>query len=159
LLESTSGVAEPVSENYELDFGGEEDEEDEEGGRADEEEEEEEEEEVTHKHDGQTFEEALITDIDLIVDFAAGLKHQVQFRDQRLLNVLEREGTGFLRFAKACIEKEKRMNSTRSPRLPTWDKSTSSAMFAAQGPQMPIEAHEACHFCRVFPTSRSSILK
>jgi hypothetical protein len=52
LLESTSRVAEPVSENYELDFGGEEDEEDEEGGRADEEEEEEEEEEVTHKHDG-----------------------------------------------------------------------------------------------------------
>ena len=51
--------------------------------------EEEEEEEVTHKHDGRTFEEALVADIDLIVDFAAGLKHQVQFRDQRLLNALE----------------------------------------------------------------------
>ena len=91
--------------------------------------EEEEEEEVTHKHDGRTFEEALVADIDLIVDFAAGLKHQVQFRDQQLLNALEREGAGFLWFAKACIEKERRMNSTRSPRLPTWEKSTSSAMF------------------------------
>ena len=50
-------------------------------------------------------------------------------RDQRLLNALQREGAGFLRFAKACIEKERRMNSTRSPTLSTWEKSTSSAMF------------------------------
>ena len=42
-----------------------------------------------------------------------------QFRDQRLLNALQR-------CAKACIEKEKRTNSTRSPTLPTWEKSTSS---------------------------------
>jgi len=33
-------------------------------------------------------------DIDLILNFAAGLKHQAQFRDQRLLNALEREGGG-----------------------------------------------------------------
>jgi hypothetical protein len=82
-----------------------------------------------HKYDGHTFEKAFIAHIDLIVDFTASLKHQVQFRDQRLLNALQREGAGFPRFAKACIEKEKRMNSTRSPTLPTWEKSTSSAMF------------------------------
>ncbi|KAF8955525.1 hypothetical protein BDZ97DRAFT_1632229, partial [Flammula alnicola] len=82
-----------------------------------------------HQHDGRTFEEALKGDIDLILDFAAGLQHQAQFRDQRLLSALEREGAGFLRFAKACMEKERRMNSTRSPTVSTWEKSTSSAMF------------------------------
>ena len=88
-----------------------------------------EEEDGTHQSETRTFEEALIGDIDLILEFAAGLKHQAQFRDQRLLNALEREGGGFLRFAKACMEKERRMNSTRSPTLSTWEKSTSSAMF------------------------------
>jgi hypothetical protein len=84
---------------------------------------------IVHEHDGCTFEEAFIAHIDLIVDFTAGLKHQVQFHDQWLLNALQREGAGFLQFAKACKEKEKRMNSTRSPMLLMWDKSTSSAMF------------------------------
>ena len=73
-------MAKPISGSHDenLDFGGERDEEDE--GQADEEgeEEEEEEEERAHLHDGQTFEEALTADIDLIVDFAASLKHQVQ---------------------------------------------------------------------------------
>ena len=79
-IESSASVAKPISGSHDenLDFGGERDEEDE--GQADEEgeEEEEEEEERAHLHDGQTFEEALTADIDLIVDFAASLKHQVQ---------------------------------------------------------------------------------
>jgi hypothetical protein len=83
----------------------------------------------THQHDGSTFEEAMITNIDLILDMAAGLKHQLQFRDQRLLNALQREGAGFLRFARACMEKERRVNSTRCPPVLTWERSTSSAMF------------------------------
>jgi hypothetical protein len=82
---------------------------------------------IMHEHDGHTSEEAFIAHIDLIVDFTAGLKHQVQFHDQRLLYALQQEGAGFLQFAKACIEKKKRMNSTRSPMLPMWEKSTSSA--------------------------------
>ncbi|KAH9971172.1 hypothetical protein BGW80DRAFT_1322440 [Lactifluus volemus] len=52
---------------------------------------------------------------------------------RRLLNTLQlalqRDGAGFLRFAKACIEKEMRGNSTRSPPVPTWEKSRCSAMF------------------------------
>ncbi|KAF8889149.1 hypothetical protein CPB84DRAFT_1749343 [Gymnopilus junonius] len=83
----------------------------------------------TYQHDGQTFEEALMDEIKLIEEFTAGLKHQAQFRDGRLLNTLQREGAGFLRFAKACMEKERRLNSTRSPTVSTWEKSTSSAMF------------------------------
>jgi hypothetical protein len=34
--------------------------------------------------------------IDLIAEFAQGLRYQGQFRDQRMLNTLEREGAGFL---------------------------------------------------------------
>ena len=101
-IKSAATVEEPVFGSHELDFGSEGDEEDEEGGWADDdddEEEEEEEEEITHQNDGQTFKEALNADIDLIVDFAAGLKHQVQFHDQQLLNALEQEGVGFIQFA------------------------------------------------------------
>ena len=107
--ESTAGVAEPYSGSHDekLHFGGEGDEEDEEGGLADEEEEE----ERTHEHGGRTFEDALIADNNLI-----GLKHSVT------------GGGHLMRFAKACIEKEKRINPTRSPTLPMWEKSTSSAM-------------------------------
>ena len=104
-------------------------EEENEGGEDDEEDDDEDEDNGTHQHDGRTFEEALMGNINLILDFAAGLKHQAQFHDQRLLNALEREGAGFLRFAKVCMEKERRMNSMRTPTVSTWEKSTSSAMF------------------------------
>ena len=60
----------------------------------------------THQHDGSTFEEAMTANIDLILDMAVGPKYHLQFRDQQLLNALQREGAGFLRFAKA---KEKRV--------------------------------------------------
>jgi cobalamin biosynthesis protein CobT len=115
---------EPVDENDE-------DEEDGVVGDDDEEEEEEEEEEEgAETHQGShTFEETMLAEIDLIESFAKGLRHQVQFRDQRMLNTLQREGASFLRLAKACMDKERRMNSTRSPTVSTWEKSTSSAMF------------------------------
>jgi hypothetical protein len=64
------------------------------------------------------------------VEFVQGLRHQVQFRDQRMLNALEREGAGFLRLARACMGKEKRLQSTRGGETPaTWEKSTITAMF------------------------------
>lgn len=72
--------------------------------------------------DGRTFEEAMKGDIDLILDFARGLRHQIQFRDQRVLNACQREDTSFLQLAKACIDKEKRMNSTRAATVATWVK-------------------------------------
>ncbi|KAF8151568.1 hypothetical protein B0H34DRAFT_621443, partial [Crassisporium funariophilum] len=118
----------PVEEgNENPNFGGEGDEDD--AGGMDSDGEDDEEENGTHQHDGSTFEEEMTANINLILDMAAGLKHQLQFRDQRLLNALQREGAGFLRFARACMEKERRVNSTRSPPVSTWERSTSSAMF------------------------------
>ncbi len=84
---------------------------------------------ITHDYDGHTFEEIMNDDINLIFKFAKGLQYQVQFRDQRMLSGLKREGAGFFRFARACLEKERVMNSTRGRNVSTWDKSTSSAMF------------------------------
>jgi hypothetical protein len=77
----------------------------------------------------QTFLEAMDENIGLITEFAQGLKYQRQFRDQRMLQTLEREGASFLRLAKACLAKEKRLRSTRGSAPSTWDKSTGSAMF------------------------------
>ncbi|KAF8209015.1 hypothetical protein K438DRAFT_1754068 [Mycena galopus ATCC 62051] len=84
----------------------------------------------TQPHDDRrTFVEAMDADIDLILEFAKGLKYQRQFRDQRMLQTLEREGASFLRLARACLAKEKRLTSTRGEAPSTWDKSTASAMF------------------------------
>ncbi|KAJ6571057.1 hypothetical protein B0H19DRAFT_987718 [Mycena capillaripes] len=85
--------------------------------------------------DRRTFVEAmdentsLDENIDLIVEFAKGLKFQWQFRDQRMVQALEREGASFLRLARACLGKEKRLTLTRGPVPSTWDKSAGSAMF------------------------------
>jgi hypothetical protein len=43
----------------------------------------------THQHDGSMFKEVMTADINLILDMAAGLKHQLQFQDQQLLNTLQ----------------------------------------------------------------------
>ena len=45
--------------------------------------------------------------VDLIAEFAQGLQYQVQFRDQRMLNTLEREG------ADLRVWKRKRSRSQR----------------------------------------------
>ncbi|KAF7328432.1 hypothetical protein MVEN_02559100 [Mycena venus] len=79
--------------------------------------------------DGRTFVEAMDENIDLILEFAKGLKYQCQFRDQRMLQAVEREGASFLRLARACLGKEKRLQLTRGTTPSTWDKSTGSAMF------------------------------
>ncbi|KAH9966222.1 hypothetical protein BJV74DRAFT_731331, partial [Russula compacta] len=42
----------------------------------------------TYQHNGSTFKKAMTANIDLILDMAAGLKHQLQFQDQQLLNAL-----------------------------------------------------------------------
>jgi hypothetical protein len=78
------------------------------GGVSGKEEENEIEEVVEARGKGSTFEEAMNANIDLIAEFAQGLRYQVQFRDQRMLNTLEREGAGFLRLARACTKKEKK---------------------------------------------------
>ena len=102
-IDSAGGAElESGSHDGNLDLGGEGDEEDEERGRADEEEEEE---ERANEHDGRTFEEALIVDIDLIVDFATAntksTKSNSVTSGYSVLNALQR-------VANACIQKEKR---------------------------------------------------
>ncbi|KAJ7143889.1 hypothetical protein C8R44DRAFT_141341 [Mycena epipterygia] len=76
----------------------------------------------------QTFLEAMDDNIETILEFSKGLKYQKQFRDQRMLQALEREGASFLRLAKACLGKEKRLRSTRGAAPLTW-ASTGGAMF------------------------------
>jgi len=79
------------------------------GGMSREEEENEIEELSKHEEKGAHFEEAINANVGLIVEFAQALRYQVQFRDQRMLNALEREGSGFLRLARTCMEKEKKL--------------------------------------------------
>jgi hypothetical protein len=83
------------------------------GGLSGKEEENDTEEVVEAQGERSTFDEAMNANIDLIAEFGQGLRYQVQFRDQRMLNTLEREGAGFLRLARACTEKEKKLQSTR----------------------------------------------
>ncbi|KAJ7444262.1 hypothetical protein B0H11DRAFT_1695726, partial [Mycena galericulata] len=62
-------------------------------------------------------------------DFSDGIEYQRQFRDSRMLDVLEREGASFLRLAENCLSRERRVNSTRSAAPSTWERSTLNAMF------------------------------
>ena len=79
----------PVEESHKNpDFGDEGDEDDADGTDFDDEDEDDGN-NGTHQHDGSTFEEAMTANIDLILDMAAGLKHQLQFQDQQLLNALQ----------------------------------------------------------------------
>ncbi|KAJ7868375.1 hypothetical protein B0H14DRAFT_2346627 [Mycena olivaceomarginata] len=79
--------------------------------------------------DSWTFEETMDDNTDLILEFAKGLKYQCQFCDQRMLQVLEREGASFLRLAWAWVGKEKRLQSTHGTTPSAWDRSGASAMF------------------------------
>lgn len=89
----------------------------------------------TNECDGLTFEEAMEGEIKMITEFAKGLQYQVQFRDRRMLDLLQREGASFLRLARACLHKEKRMR--RGGATPsTWEKSTINTMFYRARPAM-----------------------
>ena len=65
----------------------------------------------------------------LLQDFADGLEYQLQFGDSRMLDHLEREGTGFFRMAESCLSCKCHLNSTRGASPTTWEKATSSALF------------------------------
>jgi hypothetical protein len=79
--------------------------------------------------DGTTFEEAMREKLNLLTDFVKGLEYQVQFRDHRMLDAVEREGSGFLRLAKACLMKERRAHCTRGAAPATWEKGATGSMF------------------------------
>jgi len=78
---------------------------------------------------GKTTSERMSEHIKTLRDFADGLEYQLQFNDNRMLDRLEREGVGLLRFAESCLRRERRMNSTRGTSPTTWEKTTASAMF------------------------------
>ena len=78
---------------------------------------------------GLTYGERIEARVALLRDFADGLEYQLQFGDSRMLDRLEREGTGFFRMAESCLSRERRLNSTRGASPTTWEKATSSALF------------------------------
>ncbi|KAG1751092.1 hypothetical protein EDB19DRAFT_2004386, partial [Suillus lakei] len=79
--------------------------------------------------DTRTFQERMLTHVKNIRDFCDGLEYQIQFNDYRMLTVLERNGSSFLRLADNCLSRERRENSSRSRSPTTWEKGTASAMF------------------------------
>ena len=81
------------------------------------------------REDGQTFGETMEEWIHTIREFADGLDYQLQFRDGRMLQALEREGAGFKRLMTACLTKERQMKNTKGNHPLTWEQETSSAMF------------------------------
>jgi hypothetical protein len=83
----------------------------------------------------QTFQERLDDDIDLIKDFLNGLEYQRQFGDHRFLDSLERNGAAFFRFARNCLDRERRLNSSRAPSPTTWEQTTANAMFYRSRPR------------------------
>ncbi|KAG1731582.1 hypothetical protein EDB19DRAFT_1737598 [Suillus lakei] len=59
----------------------------------------------------RTFQERMLTHVKNIRDFCDGLEYQIQFNDYRMLTVLERNGSSFLRLADNCLSRERRENS------------------------------------------------
>lgn len=84
---------------------------------------------------GGTFRERFTDNIATIRNFCDGLEYQLQFGDNRMLETLEREGASFLRLAKSCLGRERRLNTTRGTSPTTWDLTTSQAMFYRTRPR------------------------
>jgi hypothetical protein len=83
----------------------------------------------------RTFQERFDDNISLIRNFLDGLEYQRQFRDLRMLESLERNGSGFLRLARNCLERERRQNSTRAASPSTWEHETANAMYYRARPR------------------------
>lgn len=60
----------------------------------------------------------------LLIVFAACLQYQAQFEDARYLAILNRQGQLFFKYIDACLDYERRMNSTQVPNPRTWASST-----------------------------------
>ena len=84
---------------------------------------------------GLTFGERIEARVASLREFSDSLEYQVQFGDSRMLDRLEREGTGFFRMAESCLSRERRLNSTRGASPMTWEKATSSALFYRTRPR------------------------
>ncbi|KAJ3745580.1 hypothetical protein DFH05DRAFT_1396638, partial [Lentinula detonsa] len=82
-----------------------------------------------------TYEERIDTLVRNLHSFANGLLYQKQFRDGRFLNIVKKQGSGFLRLLDTCLEKERRQNLNGTAPISTWDNRASSAMFYRTRPQ------------------------
>ena len=83
----------------------------------------------------RTFNERLDDDISLIRNFLDGLEYQRQFGDHRMLESLERNGAGFFRLARNCLDRERRLNSSRASSPTTWEHATANALYYRARPR------------------------
>ena len=74
-------------------------------------------------------------DIRQIRDFCDGLEYQIQFQDPRFLTTFEKESAKFLKFAQACLSRERRFNLSQATSPATWEKSTANALFYRSRPR------------------------
>ncbi|KAJ7221329.1 hypothetical protein GGX14DRAFT_353383, partial [Mycena pura] len=76
-----------------------------------------------------TYDEIMHKRIKQLKRMTAGLEHQLQFRDQRFADTLERKGASgsFFRLVEACLNKKDRATNNRVVAPRTWE--SSDAMF------------------------------
>ena len=79
--------------------------------------------------DCTTFRERFLGKINSYHDFLDGLEYQLQFEDERMLDMVEHEGAGFWQLAQNCLSWERCMNTSRGSSLPTWESETLNVMF------------------------------
>nr|GAT51701.1 predicted protein [Mycena chlorophos] len=82
-----------------------------------------------------TFEAEFDAEINRIEEFVEGLKYQRQFRDRRMLELVQKRGSGFLRMARACLSKEATAQDNRRLPVRTWDVQTADAMYYRPRPR------------------------
>ncbi|KAK7438927.1 hypothetical protein VKT23_009430 [Stygiomarasmius scandens] len=82
-----------------------------------------------------TFEQRMSRFITPVRNFLDGLEYQTQFRDSRMLEVVEREGARLLRLAEDCLAVEARENHNRGERTRTWDSVRANAMYYRSRPR------------------------
>jgi hypothetical protein len=76
-----------------------------------------------------TFRERFAENIKTLREFCDGLEYQIQFEDRRMLEAVERDGSSLFRLARSCLNRERRMNSTRGQSPTTWEREATRAMF------------------------------
>jgi hypothetical protein len=82
----------------------------------------------------ESFHAELGEIIELMRNFAAGLEYQLRYEDRRMLDILQREGRGFIRMAKNCLDLERQENTNRGEKRATWQMGT--AMFYRPRPRL-----------------------
>ncbi|KAL1698278.1 hypothetical protein EV121DRAFT_218435 [Schizophyllum commune] len=83
----------------------------------------------------RTYDEECDEIIITLHAIAAGIAYNKQFRDRRFLETVERKGAVFLRFARDCLAKERKMQSSRGDGRPSTWQEASSAMFYRPRPR------------------------